>query len=103
MWPTFPTAYRFSMKMESHISLSSPRAVRVAVCISWQGNTNKSKCVQMPKRVHVPKSVEALTFYVILYLKGGMCINTVVINRVLLFPGGDEAANMPPHDHLPHH
>lgn len=57
----------------------------------------------MPKRVHVPKSVEALTFYVILYLKGGMCINTVVINRVLLFPGGDEAANMPPHDHLPHH
>lgn len=37
-----------------------------------------------------------LTFYVILYLKGGMCTNTVIINRVFLFPGGDEAANMPP-------
>ena len=59
MWPTFPTAYRFSAKRESHISLSSPRAVRVAVCISWQGNTYSSKCVQTPKRVYVPTSVEA--------------------------------------------
>lgn len=41
-------------------------------------------------------SAVAVTFYVILYLKGDLCINTVIINRVLLFPGGAETANMPP-------
>lgn len=103
MWPTIPTAYRFSMTMESHISLSSPRAFQVTVCISWERETShfiwaclQYMCVQILKPACVPTSAEAGTLYVILYLRGDLCINTVIINRVLLFPGGAKTANTSP-------
>lgn len=52
MWPTFPTAYRFSTKMELHISISSPRAFQVTVCISWRGETEHFVCMHSCVRRH---------------------------------------------------
>jgi len=45
-WPTFPPAYRFPMKMELHISLSSPRSFRVTGGISRRGETDVRRCAR---------------------------------------------------------
>ncbi len=55
MRPTIPTAYRFSMKMGSHISLSSPHAFHKTMCISWQGR-HKNLCVRACMCVQIPQN-----------------------------------------------
>lgn len=100
MWPTFLTAYRFPMKMESLYQAHVPSewqsasvgkgrpnilCVHAFMCVCWYQNP---VCMSI--------SPVAVTFYVILYLMGDLRINTVIINRVLLFPGGAETANMLP-------
>lgn len=47
MWPTFPTAYHFSKKMASHISISSPCAF-----LAGKGMPN----AETVKSVYVPTS-----------------------------------------------
>lgn len=100
MWPTFLTAYRFPMKMESLYQAHVPSEWQSASVGKGRPNiqcVHAFMCVcRHQNPVCMSISAVAVTFYVILYLKGDLCINTVIINRVLLFPGGAETANMPP-------